>query len=412
MERNTSVDHFLLNTTREDVRHWLGHALGAVGTLVAEADSQDSFVEKIGTLRPGLVLLDFTQSRAIDSARLAEQIARLFPQLPLVAVGHAGEPEALLAALRAGVRDFIDLGGAPDHAASVARQLMVPRVQVRPVAATRRDGKIVALLGARPGVGVTSLAVNLAAAARRGAQAEVLLLDLGLPARDGALYSNVSPEFHFVEAVRNLRRFDQVFVDTAIVRHANGMSVLPLPASLAEMRDISFSEAMALLDRLREFFDLQVVDLGGFSNAEFMAQIVKAADTVVLVAEQSVGAIVSAAELLQELKKREVERDDLHLLVSRFDAELGVDAEQIAERIGVASVGVLPERRAALLQAGNRGVLLADQSPADPYVRAIGVLLERLGFREGQVPERSVLARIKEKLPQVLRPVRAARVGN
>ncbi|EKZ97709.1 pilus assembly protein, partial [Cupriavidus sp. HMR-1] len=262
------------------------------------------------------------------------------------------------------------------------------------------------------GVGVTSLAVNLAAAARRGAQAEVLLLDLGLPARDGALYSNVSPEFHFVEAVRNLRRFDQVFVDTAIVRHANGMSVLPLPASLAEMRDISFSEAMALLDRLREFFDLQVVDLGGFSNAEFMAQIVKAADTVVLVAEQSVGAIVSAAELLQELKKREVERDDLHLLVSRFDAELGVDAEQIAERIGVASVGVLPERRAALLQAGNRGVLLADQSPADPYVRAIGVLLERLGFREGQVPERSVLARIKEKLPQVLRPVRAARVGN
>src|SRR5204863_310912 len=130
---------------------------------------------------------------------------------------------------RAGVRDFIDLGGAPDHAASVARQLMVPRAQVRPVAATRRDGKIVALLGARPGVGVTSLAVNLAAAVRRGAQAEVLLLDLGLPARDGALYSNVSPEFHFVEAVRNLRRFDQVFVDTAIVRHANGMSVLPLP---------------------------------------------------------------------------------------------------------------------------------------------------------------------------------------
>jgi hypothetical protein len=101
------------------------------------------------------------------------------------------------------------------------------------------------------------------------------------------------------------------------------VSVLPLPATLAEMRDISFSEALALLDRLRAFFDLQVVDLGGFSNAEFMAQIVKAADTVVLVAEQSVGAIVSAAELLQELKKREVERDDLHLLVSRFDAELG-----------------------------------------------------------------------------------------
>ena len=412
MERDERMDYFLLNATREDVRQWLSRALGGVGTLVAEDASHESFVEKIGALRPGLVFLDFTQAHAIDSVRLAEQIARLFPQLPIVAVGNTGEPDIVLTALRAGVRDFINLGGAPDQATSAVRKLMVPRAQVRPITATRRDGKIVALLGARPGVGVTSLAVNLAAAVRRNAQAEVLLLDLGLPARDGALYLNIAPEFHFVEAVRNLRRFDQVFVDTAIARHPNGVSVLPLPATLAEMRDISFSEALSLLDRLREFFDLQVVDLGGFSNAEFMVQIVKAADTVVLVAEQSVGAIVSAAEQLQELKKREAEREDMHLVVSRFDTDLGVDAEQIAERIGVASVGLLPDRRAALLQAANRGVVLADHAPADPYVRAVGALMERLGYREGQVPERSVLARIKEKLPQALRPARAARVGN
>jgi len=412
MERDAQMDYFLLNTTREDVRHWLSRALGGVGTLVADDGSQESFVEKIGALRPGLVFLDFSAAHAIDSARLAEQVVRLFPQLPLVAVGDTGEPETVLAALRAGVREFIDLRGAQDQATAAARKLMVPRAQVRPVTATRRSGKIVALLGARPGVGVTSLAVNLAAAVRQRAQAEVLLLDLGLPARDGALYLNIAPEFHFVEAVRNLRRFDQVFVDTAIARHANGVSVLPLPATLAEMRDISFSEALALMDRLREFYDLQVVDLGGFSNAEFMVQIVKAADTVMLVAEQSVGAIVSAAEQLQELKKREAERDDLHLLVSRFDAELGVDAEQIAERIGVASVGTLPDRRAALLHAANRGVVLADHAPADPYVRALGALMEQLGYRDGHAPERGVLARIKEKLPQALRPARVARAGN
>ncbi|SCU76733.1 Flp pilus assembly ATPase (fragment) [Cupriavidus necator] len=269
-------------------------------------------------------------------------------------------------------------------------------------------------------MGVTSLAVNLAAAARRhlplnektDARAEVLLLDLGLPARDGALYLNLSPGFHFVEAVRNLRRFDQVFVQTALTRHGNGVCVLPLPAALGELRDISYSEAISLLERLRAFFDMQIIDLGGFGNAEFTAQIVKAADSVVLVADQSVGAIVSAAELVHELRAREVERDDLHLLVSRFDARLGVDAAQIAHRVGVQSVGTLPDSRAPLVLAMNRGAVLADDDPHDPYVRALADLLARLGYRAAQSRETSLLARMKDKLPEALRAVRVARIGS
>lgn len=410
-QADAQADCFLLNTARADVRQWLAGALDGLGVLVVEDSSQEAFAEQIGAIRPGLAFLDFTAPHAAASARLAEQVARLFPQLPLVAVGHAAEPDTMLAALRAGVRDFIDLRGAPAQATAAVRRLMVPRAQMRAVE-PKRHGKVVALLGARQGVGVTSAAVNLAAAVRRRAAAEVLLLDLGLPARDGALYLNIAPEFHFAEAVRHLRRFDQVFVRTALARHANGVSVLPLPATLSELRDVSYSEALALLDRLRAFFDLQVVDLGGFSNAEFMTQIVKAADAVVVVTEQSVGAIVSAVELVQELRKREIDRDDLHLLVSRFDAQLGVDAAQVAERVGVASVSTLPDRRNALLLAANRGVVLADDQPADPYVRALGALMERLGYRAGQATERGILARMKDKLPEALRAARAARSGD
>ena len=230
--------------------------------------------------------------------------------------------------------------------------------------------------------------------------------------RDAALYCNVSPEFHFVEAVRNLRRFDQVFVQTALARQANGVSLLPLPATLGELRDISYSEALALLDRLRAFFDMQVIDLGGFTNMDFMSQIVSVADHVMIVVEQSLGAIVSAAELLQELKKREIERDDLRLVVSRFDARLGVDAAQIADRVGVRAVETLPERREALLLATNRGVVLADDLPADPYVRAVEVLAERLGYQAGHAADRGLLARMKEKLPEGWRAPRRRRAGN
>lgn len=411
MQRDVEIDYFLMNTRRDDVRQWLGGALTGLGALVAEDGSHESFVEQVSTIRPGLVFLDFSGAHAQMSGRLAEHVVRLFPTLPLVAVGHASEPEAMLVALRAGVRDFIDLRGNPADATAVVKRLMLPRSQVKAAEPTRRGG-IVAVLGARAGVGATTLAVNLAATVRRGASSEVLLLDLGLPVRDAALYCNVTPEFHFVEAVRNLRRFDQVFVRTALAHQANGVSLLPLPATLGELRDISYSEALALLDRLRAFFDLQVIDLGGFTNIDFMAQIVNAADHVMIVVEQSLGAIVSAAELLQELKKREIERDDLRLVVSRFDARLGVDAAQIADRVGVHAVETLPERREALLLATNRGVVLADDLPADPYVRAVEVLTERLGYQAGHAADRGLLARMKEKLPDAWRAPRGKRAGN
>ncbi|WP_432261647.1 AAA family ATPase [Cupriavidus sp. TMH.W2] len=410
------MDYFLLHATQGEVRDWLGKVLGGLGTLVTDGGAQEAFIERVAELRPGLVFLHFSAELAGQSARLGEQLLRLFPGLPLVAVGHADEPGIMLAALRVGVKDFIDLRDAPAQAEAVVKRLAVPGEQVRPAEAVRQ-GKIVALLGARPGVGVTSLAVNLAAAARRrlprhektDARAEVLLMDLGLPARDGALYLNLSPGFHFVEAVRNLRRFDQVFVQTALTRHSNGVCVLPLPAALSELRDISYSEAIGLLERLRAFFDMQIIDLGGFGNAEFTAQIVKAADSVVLVADQSVGAIVSAAELVHELRAREVERDDLHLLVSRFDARLGVDAAQIARRVDVQSVATLPDSREALVLAMNRGAVLADDDRHNPYVRALSDLLVRLGYRAAAPRNTTLLARIKDKLPGALRAALVAR---
>ncbi|WP_059415848.1 AAA family ATPase [Cupriavidus basilensis] len=399
------MGYFLFNAAQPEPRQWLSAALSSLGQLAVEPGPQDVFLEQIATINPGMVFLHFSREQALASGRLAEQVTRLYPGLPLVAVGNAGEPEIMLAALRGGAKDFIDMTAPPGGAVEIVRRLLTVRGQAEPA----RRGKVVAVLGARVGVGATTLATNLAAAVRKRCHGEVLLMDLGLPARDGSLYMNINPGFHFVEGVRNLRRFDQVFVQTALARHGNGVVVLPLPATLAELRDISFMEALGLLNRLRAFFDLQVVDLGGFSNIEFMAHLVKAADTVLLMVDQGVGAIVSAAELLQELKKREVEREDLHLLVSRFDARLGVDAQQIAQRLEATSVGTLPDRREPLVLALNRGVVLADDSPADPYVRAVGQLVDKLGYRAGTASEAGLLGRVKEKLPEALRAMRALR---
>ena len=68
--------------------------LHGAGTLLLDDGAQESFVDKITTANPALVFLDFSPAQAADSARPAAQLGRLFPTVPLVAVGNAAEPAA------------------------------------------------------------------------------------------------------------------------------------------------------------------------------------------------------------------------------------------------------------------------------------------------------------------------------
>jgi pilus assembly protein CpaE len=199
-----------------------------------------------------------------------------------------------------------------------------------------------------------------------------------LPAGDGALFLNTRCEFHFIDAVHNLRRIDRTFVNTALTRHESGVALTTLPADLGGLRDVSYASCAGLLNRFRAFFDQQIVDLGGFSNHEFVAQITNSADEAWLVCDQGVASIVSAADLLTELRDAGVEPDRVRLVVNQYDPALDLTPAQIAERLGLSLVGTLPSRRVAIGHAANQGRLIVDMAERDPYVRALESLAARL----------------------------------
>ncbi len=82
--------------------------------------------------------------------------------MQIVALGSLAEPESALAALRAGVRDFIDLSAPAEDALRITRQVLDNIVE--PVS---RHGQVTALLGARIGMGVSTLAANLSVMLQR-----------------------------------------------------------------------------------------------------------------------------------------------------------------------------------------------------------------------------------------------------
>ncbi|RFU47978.1 fimbrial protein [Paraburkholderia sp. DHOC27] len=394
------TDHFVFASLADEHVHWLADTLIGVGALEPVSLDPTMLTQRIAALNPSLVFVDFSGGRAAAASAAAAAARAAYPGLQIVAVGSVGEPESALAALRAGVRDFIDLAAPADDALRITRQVIDNLVE--PVS---RHGKVTVLLGARVGMGVSTLAANLSAMLHRRDASQgrrSLLFDLGLPAGDGSLLLNTRSEFNFVEAVRNLRRFDQTFVHTALSRHASGLALSSLPPNLADMREVSYSSSVSLLNRLRAFFDQQIIDLGGFSNSEFIAHVARSADETWLLCDQGVASIVSAVGVLDGLREEGVDTASVGLIVNKFEPDLGLTAAQIAQRLDIPLLATLPERRVPLGQAVNQGQLLSDTAPRDPYVRALEPLVEKLGGAAGAAAHahgKSALSALKRFIP-------------
>lgn len=379
---NAVLPEFALAFAQAGTAETLFAAVAGMGNLKPLQGGVEDCVKALTSSPYRLVFLDFSPSQTGRSASLAKQLASTRPELALVAVGNSAVADSVLSALRAGVRDFIDLSSAHLEAAAIVQKALAsghsPAASHSPAA----RGKLVVLLGARAGVGSSCAAVNLTLLAQRayGAEGKTLLLDFGIPVADASLYLGQKKEFDLLQAINSLNRIDETFIASAFARHSSGFTLLPMPSQAERMREIAYSDALSLLDVMRGFFPLQIADLGGCSDPDFVAAMVRSADEVMLVSDPSVGAIVSARTLLQALAERGVIVSKLQLLLSKHDEALALTVADVAKRLGIQPMGELPQCHVPMLQAINQGRALAEVAPADAYVLALEAVWRRFDW--------------------------------
>lgn len=160
---------FLFCSSDNGVAQQLGQAVGDLGLLTQESPALDVLAQRLAEINPQVVFLDFTGGQAdpgklLIAADLARVLMRVAPSLPRVAVGHLSQPDGAIAALRAGVSDFVDPSVSPDEVRAVVQRLIADRRQADGNGGSHRS---VLVLGARPGVGASTLAVHVAGLAQQ-----------------------------------------------------------------------------------------------------------------------------------------------------------------------------------------------------------------------------------------------------
>lgn len=351
-----------------------------------------------------VLLLDFLSPHAAHSSGLARELAGLMPGCSLVAVGSAAGEDAagVLAALRTGVKEFVDIESEAGAIDTLLRKVLDAAGQARQAALApvpARHARLVLLKGVRPGIGTSTLAVHLAVMAQRrwaahppapgsvaGADRNhVLLLDLGRPAGDTRLYLDIEARYGYDELLRSVDRLDGTFVRTALASDPNGVVVVGEDSS-AVQAPAGGREAAELVARLRTLFDVIVCDIGGLPDAFVPAALLQQADEIWLVTDQSIGALVSLDVSIQELKKQQLWGDKLKLVIDRYHENYGIGAAQIASRFDLPLLATLPERTRTMRASSGIGRLILDHAPRDPYLRAVHPLVDRLAPAPGPSP--------------------------
>ncbi|CAH1746301.1 Response regulator [Thauera humireducens] len=370
---------FIVVTDQPVFANWLTRSLREFGTvMVAEASSLESVLQLVDVTGTRLVLVSLSRAGLRQEVDFLVGLLSAKPMLPVIAVAETMDQNLMLAALRAGARDFITPELSADEVVSEVRYVL-ERSQV--VKSDNRDQSwVLALVSARPSGEAPMLALHLALAIQQQSPAnKVLLLDLGVPTADTLLFLGIQSSYTFIDAVRSLRRLDETLIETAFGAHPSGLRLLAMPEDPnLSGQEITSADVYVLLGTLRRFFTHIVISLGGMPNSEFLFLTVGRADKVVFLVEQSLPSCKQNMVLLQKLRDNKINLDEAGVIIDYYLPKMPPDAESIASGMNLPLIATLPASGMARLAVMNTGRSMFEAAPRDPYATAVRSIAHRL----------------------------------
>jgi pilus assembly protein CpaE len=324
---------------------------------------------------PNLIILESRR----EPRELLESLRQLAeycdPSTKVVVIGHYNDVWLYRELTRSGISEYVV---APISMADIVS--VIAGIFVDPDA--EPIGRSIAFIGAKGGVGSSTIAHNVAWAMSTLFQSEVIVADLDLPFGTANINFDQDPAQGIAEAVFSPERVDEVYLDRLLAQCAEHLSLLAAPSTLDRVYDFDPDAFQQIIDTAQRSAPLLVLDVPhgwyGWTKSTLMQ-----ADEVVITATPELANLRNTKNLVDMMKKLRPNDGPPRLILNQagMAKRPEISASDFSEPLGIVPMSVIPFDPQIFGNASNNGRMLGEMDAQHAIVQTIGDIAHMLTGR-------------------------------
>ena len=326
---------------------------------------------------------DFKQIQSLLSSNAVDEV---------FVISANKESDLILRAMRAGAQEFISQ---PIDEAELKNALLEFKKRIKlksPVMDHQQQslGKIINVMGAKGGVGTTTLAVNLAMTlAGKKEAGSVALVDLNMVFGEIPLFLSIVPAYHWGQIVENINRLDNTFLLNVMTPHKSGVRVLPSTSHLNGHPPLTPQIMDRILATMKKTFDFIIVDAGQTLDGPTLKTI-EMAERNFLITLLNLPCLHNTNNLLKSLTSvGAAQKDRVKLVANRYLKNNDIAISEAEESVQSEIFWSIPNDYKTTMSAINRGKPLFEIAPKAKITKKIDGLVETLLHGERKIKKKS-----------------------
>jgi pilus assembly protein CpaE len=386
MSEHTNVSAKILVVDDEpNVLRMVSYTLQIEGYEVVVAQNGAEALSKVQTEAPDLVILDVMMPD-MSGIEVCEQL-RKKPEtinLPIIMFSAVSQVSDKVKCLEAGADEFINKPITPEELVARVKALLGRYRQLRH---PQKLGKVLGFIGAKGGVGTTTVALNLAT---------VLAMQekKAIAAEVRPFYGTFSAQLNLVRPKGlvnlleiNLEKIDEREVSLNLTNLPWGLRLLVGPQHVTESREIEPQHLERIIKVLASMADYVILDLPCFSSSANHTAI-QNCDLVAIVIEPLSSSMVSGSIAVEQMRSWGFQGRCLGLIVvHRAPYVTPIKIEYIGAQLGTEVIGVIPSASDAFISAQQAGLPVVIFRSACDATRAFTEITKKISSIEGWVKE-------------------------
>ncbi|MDB5988915.1 MAG: putative CpaE protein [Herbaspirillum sp.] len=362
----------------------------AVKNLIVDQSIANAFVQR-GTIADAIELLqklDHSPKQLIvdvsGSAMPLSDLARLSdicePSVAVVVVGDRNDVDLYRSLLGAGVQDYLFK--------PLSVGLLQRALAARDPGAAVRAGRAVSFVGARGGVGTTTIALSLARHLADVTHRHIAYVDLNVHGGAANSMLGLTTNNGLSELLQNAQLVDAPLINRMLVQKSNHLRVLSSELPYGDTFTCRPGAVSELVNTLKRHFHYVMLDLSGVAGNSIAEEALDASSFVYIASDRSVHAARETSRWLRYAEERDSDPTIALLLNNPHENVPGrVDPADFKRALGRASMVELPYEPKTLAAAENLGEPIATGKPT-PFATAIVDLANALTGRSESAPSK------------------------